>query len=153
VGWAELILGPLERAFRSRASLGIGGEAKICDHDHIPIYIPGEDLSRRTQARHVDVELRVWNKGHEPFSLMPTVEARGKGQALQPGSKISSRKFPGVELPVGGLPQAVRFYLRPLDGEPLTIQVGERITLVLTPTRGRRKRRVRVPVTAAKLRG
>ena len=65
------VAGPLSGHFGVDPLSGPGRGATMSDHDHIGIYTLGEDLSRRTQAPHIDVGLELWNKGHEPFSQAP----------------------------------------------------------------------------------
>lgn len=148
MGILDLAAGLAERLWASRVRVGASGTAWPCDYDHVPIWVLGTDPATRRQPMHLDVELKLWNRGTQPVSLLEDLEAEAAGQRLLQGDEFTNKRFEGTTLVVGAAPVLSRFNLRPPTGEQLAARAGDELKLGLAPTRGRMRARFRLPIVS-----
>jgi hypothetical protein len=126
--------------------IAVEGSARLCTSDHIPIYVLGAPDPPPGPV-HIDVSLRMWNKGTQRIALLEQREARAAGQELRNGTLAAWSAFEPLTLEPGDPMKEVGFTLSPVaQDEPLAASSGDQVKFRLRTGRNGRDRRVAVTV-------
>ncbi len=128
--------------------IGVEGTARLCTSDHIPIYVLGAPDPPPGPV-HIDVSLRMWNKGSERIAVLEQREARAARQDLRDGAMAAWSSFEPLTLEPGEPKKEVNFTLSPVQDEPLAAAVGDQVEVRLRVGRNGRDRRVALTVVQA----
>jgi hypothetical protein len=112
--------------FRLRG-IAVEGTARICQSSHLLIDDPEDPW-----PDHLDIELRAWSRAGRAVTL-PSPELK-LGQELQPWYLPKP-----LRLAQDGAEATDLIVLRPEAGEPLSIQPGDRVTVLFRPSSGGKK--------------
>jgi hypothetical protein len=109
------------------------GTARLCDSIHV-FAVRGDQEIPRTSL-HIDVDLRCWNKTHNPTTMLDVDTATLNGQALT--TIGGERPFQAVTLAGGGAPEKAYFTLHAADGGALVDALpGDMLTIRFRLNRG-----------------
>ena len=131
-----------------RLAVAVEGEARLCTYDHVPIFVSGAP-ERPPIARHIDVSLELWNKGHEAVAILEVRRARAAGQDLLDGTEIETHSFSALTLVPGQPKTKASFSLSPAAGQALLADRGHAVEFGLRLGRNGRDRRVKLEIGAA----
>lgn len=120
-------------------AIALEATVKLCTGEHIPIFVLGGPPAPPAPL-HVDVTLRIWNRGQHPITVFEVLPGEAAGQVLVPDQPGYLGAFEEVTLEVGGRRSEQRVRLRPPEGQPLAAQAGDRLRFTLKVSRGRPRR-------------
>lgn len=144
VGAAARSAGLLGRAWwclRSQVATD-EGRAWLCDWDHPLASFVGDPMG--TSSRHLDVKVKLWNRGPTPITVMGVKSAAASGQRLRAGDLVT---WNDVTLPPDGTRREIYFSLQ--SEEPLAAQVGNELKVKFALSHGGRRFPVlRLPIAA-----
>jgi hypothetical protein len=108
--------------------------AKLCTFGHPIMFFLGDPLPRG--PLHVEVTMELWVPEHRTTVRDMTAEAAG--QKLEPN--ITPFMFQPMTLEPGAKPEEQWVALGPPEGEQLRAKAGDKVTVTLLLTRGRRRK-------------
>lgn len=122
-------------------AMGVEGEARLCTFDHdAPMILPGPPIPRA--PLHLDVEVKLWNRGVQSFTVFEVRNPRAAGQSVVPVPTGYRGALREVTLESSGNREQDSFRLNAPDGTELVAKPGDLLTFKFRTSRPGRWRRV-----------